>query len=179
MMVAVVADEPSLSFERFFLDEYARVVAIARRIVGDWAAAEDVAQDVFAKAADDLRFKQPGAHGWLYGAAVHTALNELRSRRRRGNREFRLVRLSAGLTAVAEHESDPQRALDREEMRALVRRAMLRLSERSAALLALRYGGLSYREIAQALRLDEAQIGTLLARAQSAFRKEIENVETV
>ena len=34
-------------FERLFVAEYARVVAIARRILGDMDEVEDVAQEVF------------------------------------------------------------------------------------------------------------------------------------
>jgi DNA-directed RNA polymerase specialized sigma24 family protein len=40
-------------------------------------------------------------------------------------------------------------------------------------LLALRYSGLSYDEIAAALGLRKSSIGTLLSRAEDAFRKEV------
>jgi RNA polymerase sigma-70 factor (ECF subfamily) len=45
---------------------------------------------------------------------------------------------------------------------------------RSAALLLLRSEGLSYAELAAALNVNPASVGTLLARAQRAFRQEFE-----
>jgi DNA-directed RNA polymerase specialized sigma24 family protein len=47
------------------------------------------------------------------------------------------------------------------------------MDERAASLLALRYSGLSYDEIAAALGLRKSSIGTLLSRAEDAFRKEV------
>ena len=46
------------------------------------------------------------------------------------------------------------------------------LSWRSAALLLLRCEGLSYLEIAAALKLNPASVGTFVARAQREFRQE-------
>ena len=75
------------AFEALFRKEYARVVAIAQRIVRDADEAEDVAQDVFVS----FYKKHPGDAGyapaWLHAAAAHTALNWLRSRSRRATRE--------------------------------------------------------------------------------------------
>jgi DNA-directed RNA polymerase specialized sigma24 family protein len=44
------------------------------------------------------------------------------------------------------------------------------MPKRDRELLLLRAEGYSYRELAGALRLNEASIGTLLARARDAFR---------
>lgn len=56
----------------------------------------------------------------------------------------------------------------------MVRRVLAILDRRDAALLLLRADGLSYGELAAALDLNPASIGTLLSRAQLAFRKEYE-----
>jgi RNA polymerase sigma-70 factor (ECF subfamily) len=55
-----------------------------------------------------------------------------------------------------------------------VRRALDRLPEREQRLLLLQAEGYSYREIAEALELNEASVGVLLARARRAFRKTYE-----
>jgi RNA polymerase sigma-70 factor (ECF subfamily) len=52
-----------------------------------------------------------------------------------------------------------------------VRAALNRLSERDRQLLLLRADGYRYHEIAVALDLNEASVGTLLARAKRAFRE--------
>jgi RNA polymerase sigma-70 factor (ECF subfamily) len=58
-----------------------------------------------------------------------------------------------------------------EESRLRVRRAIDRLPERERRLLLLRAEGYSYRDIAVALELNEASVGTLLARARRSFRE--------
>jgi RNA polymerase sigma factor (sigma-70 family) len=110
----------------------------------------------------------------LYRAAARYALNAVRSRKRRALRERREYLLSQSLRAAGEQSVDPQTLLQREEGRAAVRAALQRLKTRDAELLALRYGGLAYSEIAAALRIPPAQVGVRLARAERAFKKEIE-----
>jgi len=154
------------AFEALFRKEYGRVVAIAQRIVRDADEAEDVAQDVFVS----FYRKHPGDAGyapaWLHAAAAHTALNWLRSRSRRATRESAHGR---GVDVAV----DPASSAERAEARAEVRSALARIDERSATLLALRYSGLSYDEIAAAMGLRKTSIGTFLARAEDAFRREV------
>src|SRR5688572_10843484 len=72
--------------EQVFRTAYPRVVAVAARVLGSRDEAEDVAQDVFLSFG---RSSVPAAEalGWLSVAAAHTALNHLRSGRRRAARE--------------------------------------------------------------------------------------------
>ncbi|HZT13081.1 MAG TPA: sigma-70 family RNA polymerase sigma factor [Candidatus Baltobacteraceae bacterium] len=171
MVAATTLIDRDDGFERFFHDEYARVVSIAYRITRDRAEAEDVAQEVFVRAARSPRLR---GKGLLYTAAVRSALNLVRSKRRRLVRETRRVRLESALEHGAGAQSDPQLVLERRIDVQRVRSALLRLPQRDAELLALRYSGLSYREIASALNLDAAQIGTRLARAERALKKEMD-----
>ncbi|MDP9430212.1 MAG: hypothetical protein M3Q47_15720 [Actinomycetota bacterium] len=69
-----------------FRREYLRVVGVAARVLGSRDSAEDVAQEVFLSFG---RSSVPAgeAGGWLTVAATHTALNLLRSGRRRSARE--------------------------------------------------------------------------------------------
>jgi RNA polymerase sigma-70 factor (ECF subfamily) len=159
---------PALSpaFESLFRREYARVAAIAQRIVRDADEAEDVAQDVFVSFYRKHPADAGYAPAWLHAAAAHTALNAIRTRERRGRRETAHAR-------EADRAVDPQRAVEDVETGAEVRAALARLDERAASLLALRYSGLSYDEIAAALGLRKSSIGTLLSRAEEAFRKEV------
>jgi RNA polymerase sigma-70 factor (ECF subfamily) len=53
-----------------------------------------------------------------------------------------------------------------------VRTVLAALDSRQAELLLLRSSGLSYEEVAAALDLNPASVGTLLSRAQQSFRKE-------
>jgi RNA polymerase sigma factor (sigma-70 family) len=156
----------STGFDRLFAEEYARVAAIANRILGDPAAAEDVAQDVFLdlhrRFGDDPGAKAPA---WLHTAAVHTALNAIRSQRRRSAREER--------SATPSPADDPQVAVEVAETRRAIRESLARMPRRHATVLALRYSGLSYAEIATALGIGVNGVGTRLRRAEARFRKEV------
>jgi RNA polymerase sigma factor (sigma-70 family) len=155
------------SFDRLFDEEYARVAAIARRVLGDPAAAEDVAQEVFL----DLHRRfgdNPGAQApaWARTAAAHTALNLIRTNRRRAVRE----KLYAVEPGPAE---DPQAAVESAETTRAVRLALARIPKRQATVLVLRYSGLSYAEMASALGIGVNGVGTRLRRAEARLRKEI------
>src|SRR5690348_15192969 len=75
-------------FERLFIEEYGRVVAIANRVLGDAHEAEDVAQEVFTSFHRRYSPDVPFAAAWLHTAAVNAALNTIRGKRRRVQREF-------------------------------------------------------------------------------------------
>jgi RNA polymerase sigma factor (sigma-70 family) len=169
-MHSVDAADP---FERLFMAEYARVVAIANRVLADAHEAEDVAQEVFVSFHRRHAPDAPYAGAWLHAAAAHAALNVVRGRQRRARREAAQAGASHRLRGDAERQLDPQCALEDDEQRREVRAALSRLPARSAAVLALRYSGLSYAEVAAALGVGVGQVGTMLRRAEAALRKEI------
>lgn len=161
-------------FEDLFMAEYGKVVAIAHRVLADRSEAEDVAQEVFL----DLHRRHPAdapyAAAWLHTAAVHTALNRIRSRRRRERREL----AESGRLPVS-GPPDPVEALESGEDRRQVREALSRLPARAASVLALRYSGLSYIEVGAALGVGAGSVGTLLRRAELALKKEMNRATPV
>lgn len=161
------------SFERLFVAEYARVVAIAHRVLADADAAEDVAQDVFVQFHRSYSPDAPFAAGWLHAAAAHIALNTLRAGRRRAAREQARSAEDGCLRAGDDQSLDPQREAVVREMRREVRTALGRVPARSATVLVLRHSGLSYAEVGAALGVGTNQVGTLLRRAEAALRKEM------
>jgi RNA polymerase sigma-70 factor (ECF subfamily) len=155
-------------FERLFLEEYPKVVAIAYRVLADRSAAEDVAQDVFIQFHRRVSPGDERAAGWLHAAAVHAALNVIRGERRRAQRET-----AHAVDPSQPPVANPERLVVEAESRREVRRALSRLPQRTAALLMLRYSGLSYAEVATALGMKVGNVGTLLRRAEEALRKEV------
>lgn len=151
--------------EDVFRAAYPRVVAVAARVLGSRDGAEDVAQEVF------LTFGRSSvpvgeASGWLSVAAAHTALNHIRSGRRRARREE-----AAGVAdATAPDTADTVVTLDE---RRRVRAALARLPRRQAVALVLRHSGLSYAEVAAALDLSPGSVGTTVRRAESVLREEL------
>jgi RNA polymerase sigma factor (sigma-70 family) len=155
-------------FERLFLTEYPKVVAIAYRVLADRGAAEDVAQEVFLQFHRSQSLSSEHASGWLHAAAVHSALNVIRGERRRVKRDT--------MQAIAQTEArveNPEHLVVEAERRREVREALGRLPAKAAAILVLRYSGLSYAEVAIALRVKVGNVGTMLRRAEDALRKEV------
>ena len=149
-----------------FRREYKLVVGVAARVLNSRDLAEDVAQEAFLSFG---RSSVPAAEarGWLSVAAAHTALNVLRSGRRRASRE---ESAAAADNAV---EADIAEAVVTLEERRRVRAALAQLPRKHAVALVLRHSGFSYAEVAAALDLSPGSVGTTVRRAESALRKEL------
>jgi RNA polymerase sigma factor (sigma-70 family) len=151
--------------EDVFRAAYPRVVGVAARVLGSQDEAEDVAQEVFLSFG---RSAVPAgeAVGWLSVAAAHTALNHVRSDRRRTTRES----TTGHGETVAPDVADTVVTI---EERRRVRAALARLPRRQAVALILRHSGLSYAEVAAALDLSPGSVGTTVRRAEAALREEL------
>ena len=151
-------------FETLFYAHHERIARVINRVIRDEGRAEEISVEVFWKFWRTPRAHGEKAGGWLYRAAVRLSLNELR-------RHLRAVR-NEGLSTVEQHAPDPEQVRAATEEQEHVRTILAALPERQAELLLLRSSGLSYEELASALELNPASIGTLISRAQQAFRKE-------
>ena len=151
--------------EEVFRREYPQLVAIARRVLGSSAHAEDIAQDAFISF---LRSSVPPdrARAWLASAAAHTALNQIRSDRRRERRESLVV-------PREDPAPDTADLVAGEADRARVRASLAGLPRTQAVVLVLRHSGMSYQEIATAVGISASSVGTTLRRAEARMRKEL------
>lgn len=154
----------SFDFEAFFHAHYGRIARVIARVVGDHGRAEELAAEAFWKLWRTPQAQGGSAAGWLYRTAVRMGLNELRSGRRRVRYES-LAEAPPGLLTPEEMHAAA-------EERRQVRQTLAMLPERQAELLILRSSGLRYDELAAALGLNPGSVGTLIGRAQQAFRRE-------
>lgn len=167
---ARVTDHVADSTERLnlmFRAQYARIARVIGRVIRDQARAEELAVDVFLKWWRTTSAHGDHAEGWLVRTAVRLALDELRRAHRRHRLDYvlHMVRLAPPTPEeVFDTRSDQERA----------RVVLAAMSRRHAALLLLRCEGLSYQELASGLNLNPSYVGSLLARAQKAFRQEYE-----
>ncbi len=161
------AAESAADFETLFYLHYDRIAYAIARIVGDPARAEELAMEAFWKFWQSPQAHNERAGGWLYRVAVNLGLYELRRRARHARFE-RLFRRSGPSTPEEIHAADQEQRQ--------VREVLSRMKSRDAELLLLRNEDLRYEEIAAALSLNPASIGTLIARAREAFRKEYVNL---
>lgn len=145
-----------------------RLFGFLYHLVGDRALAEDLLGDTFLRVYQARRRYRAGSGfaPWLYSIARNLALGELR---RRGCR----LRVYQRLTREAAAETEDWEP-DREELRELVRAALLRLpEEQRTALILKEYSGLSYREIAQVMGGSEEGARARAYRARGAMREEL------
>ena len=151
--------------DSIFRAQYARIARVIGLVIHDQARAEELAVEVFLK-----WWRNPGAHGngaegWLYRTAVRTALDELRRLSRRS-------RFERFLTVFRDAPPTPEHLYNAGIEQQNVRAVLASLSRRQAALLILQNQGISYRQIAASLEVNPNYVGSLLSRAQEAFRKE-------
>jgi RNA polymerase sigma-70 factor (ECF subfamily) len=158
-MLAAPFDIESLFRARF--DRTARIIA---RVVRDQARAEELAVEAFVKLWRNPQAHNAIAEPWLYRTAVRLGLDELRRQTRRSRYE--------DLLAFVRGTPTPEEIHSATEERDRVRQVLSAIHPRQAELLLLRSQDLSYSELAAALDLNPASLGTLLSRAQHSFRKE-------
>jgi RNA polymerase sigma-70 factor (ECF subfamily) len=152
-----------------FLKHWGSIYQHLVRMIGDPAEAEDLALETFFRLYRHLPMSGEGDNpgGWLYRVATNLGLRSIRSFKRREKYE-----MAAGKGALEEvSESRPAVILEKKEQHLLAHLALAKMNPRRAELLVLRYSGMSYKEIAEALDLSPASIGPLLLRAEREFEK--------
>jgi RNA polymerase sigma factor (sigma-70 family) len=151
------------AFCALFDHQFPSLFRYLHRLTGDADLAEDLAQEVFVRLYRRASLPDDPA-GWM-GAVAH---NLLRDHARTAKRRDHLIKGHPGaLTPSGPAHPDAKVLAD--ERRREVRRALGKLSERERRMLLLRHEGYSYREIANALGINETSVGTLLLRATDAF----------
>jgi RNA polymerase sigma-70 factor (ECF subfamily) len=158
------SSEIPLDLEAIFEAHYRDITRAVATVIHDPGRAEELAVEVFLKWSRGGAGHGPNARGWLYRAAIRAALDELRRQARRHRHEW--------LLALVRNPPTPDEVLSAKEDQQRVRTVLGAMRPRQAEMLLLRSQGFDYNELAATLKLNSASVGTLLSRAQQAFRKE-------
>jgi RNA polymerase sigma factor (sigma-70 family) len=145
-------------FEEAFDDLFSKAMRVAYRILGNAAAAEDVAAEALARTcASWARVRElPYLEAWVLRVAGNLAIDE--TRRRTPDIELRAA-------------PDPQ---DAAIMRLVLGVALRKLSRRQRDVVVLRYlMGLSEQETAEALGISLGTLRTHSTRALDALRRRL------
>ncbi|VTR76136.1 RNA polymerase sigma factor [Cellulomonas hominis] len=153
---------------RAFRDEWGRVVATVIRVTGDWALAEDCAQDAFTAATRtwprDGVPDRPGA--WLTTAARRSALDRLRRSGTEARHRAEVAAMTDGGTVPGPEPDDPRELPDdRLALIATCCHPALAL-EVQVALTLRTLCGLSVAEIARAFGTSEDAMAKRLVRGR-------------
>lgn len=167
--IAAVSED----FEATFLGLWPKVYSVLFRILGDRAEAEDLALETFWRLYQNPPSTQENLNGWIYRVAVNLGFNALRSQKRRTRYEEQAGSLALENNAAARPEDE----LERVERRSEVQQTLALMKPRSAQLLVLRYSGLSYTDLAAALKVNPSSVGKMLARAAEEFEQKYRQLQ--
>jgi RNA polymerase sigma-70 factor (ECF subfamily) len=143
------------------------VYSLCYHIVGNFADAQDLAQDVFVKAYIDLaKIREPSKFAsWLYRIAVNICKMWIRAQK-----AINIIPLEnvINIQTKPDDDSSPENHAEANELNNSIRQALSILSENHRTVILLHYiGGLSCDEIAYSLSLSRSAVkNRLLARKQ-------------
>ncbi len=163
---ATAAAKETIGFEEAFTLHHRTVYRAARSVVHDGGLAEDVTQEVFIRlykhidTLPNLEMLRP----WLIRVALNLAKNTLRGNLRANTRDENYVKETVE-NSIFSVESEYEQKSEVSE----INRALNKVREPLRSCLVLKQQGLSYREIAESLSLNETSIGTYVARARAEF----------
>lgn len=154
--------QPAVAFERFFREEYPRLVPMLQALTGDRQRAEDVAQEALWRAQRDWsrigRYDRPGA--WVRRVALNATANV---RRRQRREVVALGRLRSAEVIAPEVPGD-------ERLWRLVRE----LPDQQRWAVALHYvEDRSVAEVAEVLGCSEGTVKTHLSRARATLARRL------
>ena len=165
---ATAAAREKIEFEEAFALHHRTVFRAARSIVQDAGLAEDITQETFLRfyknqdSITDLEMLRP----WLIRVAINVAKNTVRGQFRANTRDDNYVKETRTFEAASIE-------IDYEEQAGLseIYRSLNKIKEPLRSCLMLKQQGLSYKEIAASLELNESSIGTFVARARHEFTR--------
>jgi len=162
------AQAPEL-FQRLFQEHYPGVARKLYALTGDYAAAEDLAQEVFLRLYRSPPDRLDAVGAWLHRVLTRIGYDYLRQR---SSGKSLLEKETARVAAWSDGSAPSgETEVIREWEKDVVRRVLQKLSDRDRTALLLREEGYSYEEIAVRLEVNPKIVGTLLARAAERLKK--------
>ncbi|CAI6024070.1 sigma-70 family RNA polymerase sigma factor [Cohnella sp. JJ-181] len=156
-------------FQRLFREHYPGVARKLYALTGDYAAAEDLAQEVFLRLYRNPPERLEASGAWLHRVLTRIGYDYLRQRSSGKalleKETARVAAWSEGAVPSGETEVIREWEID------VVRTVLQKLSDRDRTALLLREEGYSYEEIAGRLAVNPKIVGTLLARAEERLKK--------
>jgi RNA polymerase sigma-70 factor (ECF subfamily) len=165
-LMGEIPRETTRSFDQVVREKETHVLRTAFRILGNWADAEDVAQEVFLRLhrhglVNKQEFSHEAALGaWLYRVTVNLCFDRARSRRP-----------SQELPDVPSLARSAEAAvlIEEKKQRLMAALAMLPTKERAAVVLR-EIEGLSTAEVAEALGSSEVTVRSQISKALVRLR---------
>lgn len=159
---AVQAGDKS-AFRTIIVTYEQKVFATVFRMTGNQSLAEDLMQDIFIKAYNNISKYEPSGsfNAWLYRLAMHHCLDYLKKKR---------PEVAQDETFVADHTYPEQQLLHKEKEQHL-HELLNELEDTERLVLLLRYvNELRYDEIADILQISHNEVRNKLHRSKKKLR---------
>jgi len=159
-------------FDRFFAKYHKDLFRLLYQLVGNAADAEELTQEAFVRFhLHKLELLPKSRKPWLFRVAVRLGYDQLRHR----SRQKRLNEQHKQQGSL----SNPKGGVEVPSERAFaVRQVLSMLPEKQVSLLSFHTAGLSHKEMADALELNESSVSQLLWRAKKAFRESYDTAQS-
>ena len=175
------AGEPD-AFEQLVRNYTPPLLRVARRLLGNDDEARDALQDAFISVFRSIRSFEAGSRlsTWLHRVVVNAALMKLRTRRRHPEEEIEkylplFQEDGHQIVPSVEWMESAETALQRKEMRQLVRTAIDRLPDTYRTVLLLRdIEEMNTEETAEILGISTTAAKLRLHRARQALRSQLD-----
>lgn len=166
---------PWAGFETFLTQEWDRMTAIARKITGNDADADDVVIQAAALAMTKMSVvAAPARRQWLRRVVINEALQMLQRNSRYERYETSFEGLEESGYEVASTRENPEQLLLRRELRLKMDSVVSRLPRRLRPVFNLRLvDGAAGREAADELKLTEACVKSHTFRARRFLQKRL------
>ena len=170
LMTAGVSNERSDSFGQVLRERQAQVLRTAFRVLGNWADAEDIAQEVFLRLhRHGLRFSNEASLGaWIYRVTVNLCIDRSRT-----------AKSAAEIPDATSSEISAETALIRKQQKQRLMSALAALPVRERTAVVLReIEELSTAEVAAALGTTEGTVRSQVAKGIAKLRLMLGGRET-
>jgi RNA polymerase sigma-70 factor, ECF subfamily len=163
---ATTSETEQITFDEAFTQHHRTVFRTARAVVQDSGLAEDITQEVFLRLyhhKEDIKNNEM-LRPWLIRVAINVARNTIRGNIRANAREENYFKETVE-NSIFEVDAE----FEQRETISEVQKALNKVKEPLRSCLVLKQQGLSYREIAETLSLNETSIGQFVARGRKEF----------
>jgi RNA polymerase sigma-70 factor (ECF subfamily) len=154
------------SFDQLYSENYQKVFRVALKISGNADNASDIVQEVFLSLFDKLQngseINYPGT--WLYKVTVNKCCDGLRKQKR-----------FVALEVAANNEFNDE-AVETQETRHIIEKALCELHPRERAIMVLYSEGLSYKEISEASGVKFQSVGKTISRILEKLEKKLKGL---
>lgn len=164
------------AFEQLIESYQRKIFNIALRMLGNHDDANDLAQEVLIRIYKSIKsFKEQSSFStWIYRITTNVCLDEIRKRKNKKTISLdEEIKLDDGdiKRQIESDEPSPEDMAEKHELKRIVNDAIAMLSDEHRVAIILRdMQGLSYEEIAEALKLPEGTVKSRINRARQSLK---------